>query len=110
MGLHVPMRFWIILLLLLILKITLGRFLSLKWPNRSRESPLHSAHMALVGAVALDGYKIESYPWNYEPIVSSSQYQTLEYEHLPGFTRSLSGRNYALVTPESHVFARNPLW
>ncbi|EFN54219.1 hypothetical protein CHLNCDRAFT_17245, partial [Chlorella variabilis] len=29
---------------------------------------------------------------------------------LPGFTRSVYERNYALVTPESFVFAGNPLW
>eukprot|EP00887_Chlorella_sp_A99_P006283 scaffold3.g6283.t1 len=29
---------------------------------------------------------------------------------LPGFTRSFYARNHALVTPESHVFAANPLW
>lgn len=29
---------------------------------------------------------------------------------LPGFTRSVYERNYALVTPESLVFAGNPLW
>jgi (S)-ureidoglycine aminohydrolase len=29
---------------------------------------------------------------------------------LPGFTRSMYRRNYALITPESHVFAGNPLW
>lgn len=29
---------------------------------------------------------------------------------LPGFTRSVYERNYALVAPESLVFAGNPLW
>lgn len=29
---------------------------------------------------------------------------------LPGFTRSVYERNYALVTPESLVFAGNPRW
>lgn len=29
---------------------------------------------------------------------------------LPGFTRSVYERNYALVTPESHVWAGNPRW
>lgn len=32
------------------------------------------------------------------------------YADLPGFTRSIYRRNYALITPESHVFAGNPLW
>ncbi|KAH7619350.1 putative (S)-ureidoglycine aminohydrolase [Nannochloris sp. 'desiccata'] len=29
---------------------------------------------------------------------------------LPGFTRSMYRRNYALITPESQVFGGNPLW
>lgn len=29
---------------------------------------------------------------------------------LPGFTRSVYERNYALVSPESFVFAGNPGW
>jgi (S)-ureidoglycine aminohydrolase len=29
---------------------------------------------------------------------------------LPGFTRSVYERSYAVITPESFVFAGNPLW
>lgn len=43
---------------------------------------------------------------------TSRPYQLFTYPRadLPGFTRSVYERNYALVTPESFVFAGNPLW
>lgn len=43
-------------------------------------------------------------------MLSEEQYDSISFSKLPGFTRSVSRRNYALVTPESHVWAKNPLW
>lgn len=56
-------------------------------------------------AIQLDGYD-----WKYGQIASREQYEGISFEDLPGFTRSVSGRDFALVTPESHVWAKNPLW
>lgn len=51
-----------------------------------------------------------NFDWKYDEVVAPGQYKSIEFDDLPGFTRSVSKRNYALVTPESHVWARNPLW
>lgn len=56
-------------------------------------------------AIGTDGYD-----WKYEQISSKEQYSGISFEDLPGFTRSVSGRDFALVTPESHVWAKNPLF
>lgn len=50
------------------------------------------------------------FDWKYDAVVAPGQYKSIDFDDLPGFTRSVSKRNYALVTPESHVWARNPLW
>ncbi|GAB4822109.1 hypothetical protein N2152v2_009155 [Parachlorella kessleri] len=47
---------------------------------------------------------------SYANIMASSRYEGIQFEDLPGFTRSVYARNYALVTPESHVWAGNPAW
>ena len=45
----------------------------------------------------------------YESSVAPSLYDGIAFGGLPGFTRSTVRRNYALTTPESHVFSKNPL-
>jgi len=53
---------------------------------------------------------LKGYAWDYTSVLSEEQYDSISFSKLPGFTRSVSRRNYALVTPESHVWAKNPLW
>lgn len=53
---------------------------------------------------------LSDYPWQYSGLVSQSRYETLQYNDLPGFTRSFQRSNYALVAVESHVYSGNPLW
>lgn len=48
--------------------------------------------------------------WQYGNLLASGRFSGISFDDLPGFTRSVSERNYALVTPESFVFAGNPLW
>ena len=45
----------------------------------------------------------------YASSVAPSLYEGIAFGELPGFTRSTVRRDYALITPESHVFAKNPL-
>lgn len=45
----------------------------------------------------------------YASSVAPSLYDGIAFGDLPGFTRSTVRRNYALITPESHVFSKNPL-
>ena len=45
----------------------------------------------------------------YASSVAPSLYDGISFGELPGFTRSTVQRNYALITPESHVFSKNPL-
>lgn len=46
---------------------------------------------------------------DYSTSVGPAQYEGVAFGDLPGFTRSTVRRNYALITPESHVFTKNPL-
>lgn len=48
----------------------------------------------------------QSWPYGQAGTPSSTN---LAYASLPGFTRSTVQRTYALITPESHVYQRNPL-
>jgi hypothetical protein len=53
---------------------------------------------------------LNGFTWKYEDILASDQYNVMRFDDLPGFTRSVSKHNYALITPESHVWAKNPVW
>ena len=53
---------------------------------------------------------LTGFAWKYEDVLGSDQYDVMRFDDLPGFTRSVSKHNYALITPESHVWAKNQLW
>lgn len=61
------------------------------------------ASRALVAGSAADGKTWPNYPG------AATTPTHLEFADLPGFTRSTVKRNYALITPESRVFQKNPL-
>ncbi|KAL4458393.1 hypothetical protein ABPG75_013258 [Micractinium tetrahymenae] len=64
----------------------------------------------LAGAAAGSQQRERQSSWDYSSLLSPARFQGIAFEDLPGFTRSVYERNYALVTPESLVFAGNPLW
>lgn len=68
---------------------------------------LHDLSSSLLLCTAIN---TQGYDWKYDAISSEDQYGGIAFADLPGFTRSVSGRDFALVTPESHVWAKNPLW
>lgn len=48
--------------------------------------------------------------FSYENVFGGFRGSQINFIELPGFTRSVYKRNYALVTPESRVWAGNPKW
>ncbi|PSC68380.1 DNA-binding protein isoform X1 isoform C [Micractinium conductrix] len=72
------------------------------------ESVALGALLLLVAGVAAAAERQSS--WDYSDILAPSRFQGVKFDDLPGFTRSVYERNYAVVTPESHVYAANPAW
>ncbi|BDA47841.1 (S)-ureidoglycine aminohydrolase [Coccomyxa sp. Obi] len=53
---------------------------------------------------------LESFSWDYAPVLSDNRDQSIQFSDLPGFTRSTYARDHALITPESRVWAGQPNW
>ena len=71
---------------------------------------MHRAEYLLLLALTGKKHPLHSHSWDYSALLAPARYDGLAFSDLPGFTRSIYRRNYAVITPESQVFSSNPLW
>lgn len=89
---------------------TLSSTHNLRSSHFSHLFPRSLLGLLLLTATTTNATKERSSSWDYSTLLSPPKYTGITFDNLPGFTRSVYERNWALITPESHVFQANPAW